>query len=76
MDLVWLDGRPVMNIRDSDTRSQNAAFIIYKTLKYGLQYHTVQVATVRYSGYPDLLKVDRETACMARDFTAAADGLG
>lgn len=75
MDLASLDGKAVLHIVDSDRQFQNAAFTRDKTAE-GLWAPSIEVWPSVYTGYPDILSVDRESSIIAKGFIAAADRCG
>lgn len=64
-----------MHVIECDTRYLNASFVKGKSVRALCSLFTEIWPTV-YRGYPDILKVDRETPCIAKDFTAATEDSG
>lgn len=72
MGPVWLDGKPALHVVDCDKRFQNAGFIRGKT-SLELLSQLVEIWTSAYSGHPDILRVDQETSCIAKELIQGAD---
>ena len=64
MDLVWLEGKPVLHIVCLQTRFQNACFLQSKASSAVWQA-LIEVWTSVYSGFPATLHLDQESSFMS-----------
>lgn len=72
LDLVWLNKRPVLHVVEVHILYQNAAFINGKSYRDLWKFFLTIWDTI-YSGYPDVLRVDREPSFMGAPCRDAAE---
>ena len=71
MDLMLIDGNPVLNVVDTHTGYQNAVFIDENTSDNLWDHFLLCWATV-YVGYPNRIRLEQETSFKSEEFRSAA----
>lgn len=69
MDLLCVNEKALLHVVDCREKIQNAGFVKYKAAR-ALCSLFVEIWPTVYSGYVEMLKLDRETSFMARKFIA------
>lgn len=75
LDLMWLDGRPVLHVVDCHTSFQNAIFVSDKTPE-GLWRAFTECWSTVYLGLPNVLRIYQEASFNSEKFMALADSHG
>lgn len=75
MDLMWLDHKPVLHIVYIETGFQNAIFITDKKAP-SLWNDFINCWASAYVGFPETIRLDRETSFISKKFRQNAQDLG
>ena len=75
IDLMWLNGKPVLHVVDTETGFQNAIFIQDKTAE-NLWNDFINCWASVYTGFPEIIRLDRETSFTSTAFRENAEGVG
>lgn len=75
IDLLWLEGKPALHVIDTQTAFSNAKFINNKTAD-GLWQLFVDIWATVYTGYPSVIRLDRETSFDSKIFRRHAARAG
>lgn len=67
MDLIWLDGAPILHIVDTHTHYQNAVFIRSNRAE-DIWYASVEGWASLYLGYPNVIRLDQEDSFCSNFF--------
>lgn len=75
MDIMWLNRKPVLHRVYIETNYQKATFINAKSSHDIWNDFTYCLASV-YTGFPDKLRLDRETSLVSKEFRENARDIG
>lgn len=75
IDLLWLNGNPALHVVDTHTHFSAAAFI--KSKSSSCVWNTfIQCWAATYIGYPDIIRLDQESAFMSKEFKSLTNSAG
>ena len=75
LDLMWLEGQPILHIVDTHTHFQNAIVLKSKSTRDIWDAFVEGWASV-YMGYPNRMRVDQESSIMSKGWEAMASAQG
>lgn len=75
MDIMWLNGNPVLHIVDIETNYQNAIFIHGKS-SHDLWKEFIDCLASVYTCFEDAIRLDRETSFVSKGFRENGKDVG
>lgn len=75
LDLMWLDGSPLLHVVDTHTHFSSARFIDGKSTKDVWHAFLMCWASI-YPGYPDTFRVDQESVFKSREWLQLSEDAG